>query len=89
MLPETKTSVSVNDLLPLARHIKKFHLGETCGFPYELKTTYVNKMDVVVPVTLESNVKQLHEFLYDDKNYKPAKSVQEINSAIIKKTGLK
>ena len=89
VLPETKTSVSVNDLLPLARHIKKFHLGETCGFPYELKTTYVNKMDVVVPVTLESNVKQLHEFLYDDKNYKPAKSVQEINSAIIKKTGLK
>ena len=90
VLPETKTSVTVGDILPIVRQldVRKFHLGETCGFPYELKTTYVNKMDVVVPVTLESNVRQLHEFLYGAKDYKPGKSVQDINYAIVKKTGL-
>lgn len=87
VLPETRTSISIDDLLPLAKDVGRFYIGQTGGFPFERDTTWIEKKDCVVPITLESNVRQLHEFLFDDTDYKPSDSVLEVSSYIKKHTG--
>ena len=43
--------------------------------------------DAVLPVTLESNVIKLHEFLYDVENYEPSEAVKSYSQRIIDKSG--
>lgn len=40
-----------------------------------------------VPVTLESNVIQLHKEAFEDENYTPSEKVKNISNSIINKTG--
>ncbi len=42
----------------------------------------IGKRDCVVPVTLESNVIRLHQFLFDDESYEPSDTVKEISKQI-------
>ena len=60
----------------------KYYLGETTGFPFDLKTQNVGKMDCVVPVTLSSNVIKLHQFLFGTENYQPSSHVTRISEDI-------
>ena len=89
VLPETRTSIFIDDVLPLAKDVGRLYIGKTGGFPFERDTGWIEKKDCVIPITLESNVKQLHEFLFDDTDYKPSSSVQEVSNYIIKHTGRK
>ena len=89
VLPETRTSIFIDDLLPLAKDVGRLYIGKTGGFPFERDTGWIEKKDCVIPITLESNVKELHEFLFDDTDYKPSSSVQEVSNYIIKHTGKK
>lgn len=41
-----------------------------------------NKGDCVIPQTLESNVKDLHSFLFDDADYEPSDMVKKISAKI-------
>ena len=89
VMPLTKTSVTIDDLLPMAVKAKKYYLGATGGFPFEKTTGKIDGRDSVIPVTLETNVVQLHKFLFDDDNYKAPESVREVSSRLVKKTGKK
>ena len=89
VIPETRTSLTIDDLLVYAKNIKKYHLTETAGFPFEKDTAWVEKKDCVIPVTLESNVIALHQFLFADENYRASASVQEVSQYIIDKTGMR
>lgn len=89
VLPETRTSIFIDDVLPLAKDVGRLYIGKTGGFPFERDTGWIEKKDCVIPITLESNVKELHEFLFDDTDYKPGSSVQEVSNYIIKQTGKK
>lgn len=89
VLPETKTSMGLDDVLAYAKDIKKYHIAETSGFPFERDAIWIEKKDCVVPITLESNVISLHQFLFQEENYQPSASVREVSDYIVKKTGLK
>ena len=89
VLPETRTSIFIDDVLPLAKDVGRLYIGKTGGFPFERDTGWIEKKDCVIPITLESNVKELHEFLFDDTDYKPGSTVQEVSNYIIKHTGKK
>lgn len=82
VLPQTLTSIGLNDVIPLAKNIKKFHLGETAGFPFTLKDGYLGKKDYVIPVTLEENVRQLHQYLFGEEDYQPSDQVRKISREI-------
>ena len=86
------TNVSVNDLLPMIKNIKKYHLGDTLGFPAARGEKKIkigkNKLSCVIPQTLVSNVKSLHEFLYGETDYTPSGTVQTISKKIAELTGL-
>ena len=85
---DIKTSFSNTDLIALAAKVFNYSLGETTGFPFEKNTTTLgNKGSVVVPCDLESNVKQLHVFLYDDNEYEPTDTVKNNSAQIINDTG--
>lgn len=86
--PQISTSIGVNDVLTLAKGAKKYYIGQTSGFPFSHQETKIGKKSCVIPTTLESNVVQLHAFLFDDTSYAAPQSVQEISSYIAQKTGL-
>lgn len=87
VLPQLSTDIGMDDLLPLAKNIKNFHLGDTAGFPFSKETSYIGRMDCVIPTTLESNVVQLHQFLYGDQSYSAPSSVKKISGKIAEDSG--
>lgn len=87
---DVKTSFTNTDLIALATKVFNYSLGETTGFPFEKNTKKLgSKGDVVVPCDLESNVTQLHIFLYDDNDYVPTTTVKNSSEKIISDTGYK
>lgn len=91
VLPQTSTNVGINDLIPFAKDISKYHLSETAGFPFDKDTKKMHKRDYVVPVTLKSNVIALHQMLFGKipgYTYTPSEELTKISNKIIKDTGL-
>lgn len=90
VMSEVKTSIGLDDVLDMANNVKKYNLQNAVGFPFSRDTTYVGKMDVVVPATLASNVLQLHPFLYGDDaaNFSLNDTVKKISAHIQEKTGI-
>ncbi len=88
VLPQINTSVTIDDLAPFIKDIKKYHLGATTGFPFEKTGKNIGRLDCVVPVTLRSNVIALHELLFGIENYKPSGRLEQINTKIINDTGV-
>ena len=88
VLPQVKTSISLDDLIPFARNIKKYHLGETAGFPFDKTTQHNMKRDYVIPVTLKSNVIALHQFLFGIENYRPSQALEDLDLRIRQNTGI-
>ena len=85
---DIKTSYSNTDLIALAAQVFNYSLGETTGFPFSKNTTTLgSKGSVVVPCDLETNVIQLHAFLYEDDDYVPSQTVQANSQKIISDTG--
>lgn len=85
---DIKTSYTNTDLIALAAQVFNYKLGETTGFPFEKNTKKLgSKGDCVIPCDLESNVTQLHAFLYDDTAYEPTDAVKSKSAQIISDTG--
>lgn len=89
VFPNIATSIQVEDLVPILWDIKDFHLGETAGFPMARGDLDVGKIgDCVIPQTLESNVAELHQFLFGEENYQVSSAVAEYSQHISEATGM-
>lgn len=88
VFPQISTSIGIDDIFTIAKGISKYHIGETAGFPFSRTTMRIGKMDCVIATTLESNVIQLHQFLYNDTNYSPSASVKAISARISEESGI-
>ena len=44
--------------------------------------------DTVIPADLVTNVKKLHEYMFDDATYTPSQTVQAISDTIVNTTGI-
>ncbi len=88
VFPQISTSIGLDDLMELAKNAKKYYIGQTTGFPFSHTEMKIGKRDCVIPTTLESNVVQLHSFLYDDVQYNPSATVKKISSHIAEASGL-
>lgn len=86
------TNIEFADLAGLVKDVKKYHFGETIGFPAARGEAKIkigsNKAACVIPQTLESNVISLHNFLYGEENYSPSATVKEISAEIARISGL-
>lgn len=88
VLPQISTSIGIDDLIPMAKNINKYHISTTDGFPFSRGVTKINKHSSVIPLTLESNVIQLHQILYGTENYQPSSTVKKISERIAKDSGM-
>lgn len=89
VFPQVSTSIGINDVMSIAKGIGQYHLGETAGFPFSRTTMKIGRMDCVIPTTLESNVTQLHQFLYNQTDYSPSSAVKKISDKISQESGFK
>ncbi|MEE0421643.1 MAG: LCP family protein [Lachnospiraceae bacterium] len=83
VFPMIKTNLSKSEILSMGMNMLSYELGETTGFPF----THSTNGDDEIPVTLETNVDQLHTFLFDNEDYEPSSDVKERSDYIIEKTG--
>lgn len=88
VFPQISTSIGVDDVLLMAKNVKKYYIGQTSGFPFSHSERMIGKKDCVIPTTLESNVIQLHAFLYDDTQFTPSGVVKIISARIAEDSGL-
>lgn len=89
VMPQLATNIDMADLIPLARQLANFHIGDTKGFPMARGEANVGKNgDCVIPQTLVSNVSELHQFLFGTENYQPSSKVQSYSAHISEATGM-
>ena len=88
VFPEISTSIGVEDVLSLAKNVKRYHLGQTAGFPFAKTTADIGRLDCVIPMTLSSNVVLLHQFLYDQEGFQPSATVRDISAKIGERSGI-
>lgn len=87
MLPKVYTNINSGEILSLLPQLATYTITDSTGWPYNTKGATINGVWYGPPVTLESNVKDLHEKIYGQTNYEPSDKVKEISQKIIKKTG--
>ena len=81
--PQVATNIGFNDIIAMAQNIGDYNITETGGFPWQRGDAIIGKKgDVVVPATLESNVRYLHEFLFGDTDYTPSDAVLRYSQKI-------
>ncbi len=88
MFEMCSTNVSWEDLMSLVPNVTKYYLGDSLGFPMARGEQMIRSMDCVIPQTLESNVKSLHQFLYDEEDYEPSETVKTISKKISETSGM-
>ena len=89
VLPQLATSVDVQDMLYMASHVSRYHIGGTAGFPETRGERRMGKRGFcVIPRTLESNVKSLHANFFGDTAYEPSDTVKEISNHLVEATGM-
>lgn len=89
VFPQVATNIGVDDLVKNASILNKFHMGESTGFPQARGDANMGKKGaVVVPQTLESNVKALHSFLFGVEDYTPSDTVKKLSAKIADDTGM-
>lgn len=88
VFPKVSTSFSITEILSYAKSFAKYKIADSQGFPFDKTTDTLSGVgSIVIPVTLEDNVKQLHEFLYGDANYSVSSTVQSISGSIVTRVG--
>ncbi len=89
VFPNVSTNFTLSEILDYAKDAFDYKLGETVGFPYDKSTDTLSEIgSVVIPVTLEDNVRQLHEFFYGtSEGYTPSSTVSSISANIVAKAG--
>lgn len=86
LLPEVTTNIKQNEILAYASKMADYNVKENFGWPYEVKG-YSGAAWYAAPVTLEENVKKLHEQLFENEEYEVSETVKGISQKIINKTG--
>ena len=86
ILPEVYTNIEPNEAISLAPTILSYKINESIGWPYKTRGITTDRW-YGVPITLEENVKQLHEEIFGEENYTPSETVKNISNDIIKDTG--
>ncbi|MDO4938865.1 MAG: LCP family protein [Lachnospiraceae bacterium] len=88
MLSMVATNLTWQDGLDAIAEISKYSIAESTGFPFARAEANMGKCGAcVIPQTLESNVRDLHELLFAQEGYDPSEQVKNISNYISAKSG--
>ena len=88
ILPRIYTNISASTIMSMIPDMLGYKIAESKGWPYETKGITLDRW-YGVPVTLESNVVQLHKEVFNKQDYTAPESIKTISNSIIQKTGYK
>ena len=92
VFPNIYTSFTKAEILQMGMSMLSYDIEDQTGFPFDhlygqrVKDAMGGK-DVVLPVTLESNVIKQHEFLYTEDSYTPSEEVKAYSQRIVDQSG--
>lgn len=88
--PKCATNIELSELLTLAKDVTNYKIVDTTGFPFDKKTDKLgSRGDCVIPMGLEQNVVQLHEYLFGtEEAYTPSATLKAISDKILNDTGV-
>lgn len=86
ILPKVYTNITSADVFSMMPSIASYKITDSIGWPYETKGITLDRW-YGIPVTLENNVKRLHQEAFDEADYTPSETVKDISNQIIEKTG--
>lgn len=86
ILPQVYSSISLGDIISLVPDVAKYSVKESIGWPYNVQGITLDRW-YGVPVTLESNVIQLHKEAFGESDYTPSQTVKSVSQSIVNKTG--
>lgn len=86
ILPHVYTNISATDIISMVPSMSKYKVTESIGWPYDTKGKTMDRW-YGIPITLESNVTQLHKEAFGEEDYVPSDAVRSISQSIINKTG--
>lgn len=91
VFPNIYTSFSKAEILQMGMSMLSYDIEDQTGFPFDhlygQRVKDAVGIDVVLPVTLESNVIKLHEFLYPEDSYTPSEEVKAYSQRIVDQSG--
>ena len=85
-LPRVYTNITANDIFGLLPSVTSYKITDSIGWPYETKGITMDRW-YGIPITLESNVIQLHNKVFDEQDYTPSETIKKISNDIVAKTG--
>lgn len=87
VFPMVKTSMNQTEILKMIPTLIGYSVDDTVGFPQSYKFSNI-KGSIIVPTSLESNVIELHKFLYGEDNvYTPSTEVKAYSEKILEIVG--
>ena len=89
ILPEVYTNMTSTDLISLANDIFNYNIADQTGWPFEKETGTLpsDGLSYVFADSLEQNVNELHEYLFDNEEYTPSSTVSDISYELYNETG--
>lgn len=86
ILPQIKTNISTGDMMSMILDFGSYEMTDSVGWPYVTRG-WTGAAWYGPPVTLNSNVTQLHEEFFAQSGYVPTDDVQSISGNISATTG--
>ena len=87
VLPQITTNIPPKKVRSLLMNYYDMNFDDSVGWPYTWDGAQLNGVWYDVPITLRSNDIDLHKDVYEQKNYKPTDTVEEISQLVIDETG--
>lgn len=91
VLPAIKTSYTYGSLISMIEYYDTIKSGATLvehGFPFEKTDIMYDELSYIIPLTVESNITELHKIIFDFDNYRPSNRALEYSEYIGSITGL-
>lgn len=89
VMPNVRTSVDLEDIFAMLGMIGDYEVTVSDGFPFSGMRnggTIGSEGMCIVPVSLEDNVRKLHELLFAEEEYKPTRELMSFSEEIRKDT---
>ncbi|NCB91604.1 MAG: LytR family transcriptional regulator [Clostridia bacterium] len=92
VFPMIYSSIGKVDIIKMGMSMLSYDIEDQTGYPFdhlygETVKQAMGGLDVVLPVTLESNAIKLHEFLYPEDAYIPSEELKAYSERIVSKSG--
>lgn len=86
VLPKIYTNIDTGSIISEIPSIAKYKITDSIGWPYKTRGKTMT-LWYGIPITLESNVVQLHQELFGEENYEASDKIKSISTQIVNKTG--